>query len=200
MWGGTGLRRPWLSVLGAVVGLIAILPAMAGVRTTSVTQSYRVPGTTAKSVVTYMLRHPFPGDHGGAFANIRPHYRLSVDTRQSGGMCRARDVDLDVRFVVTLPVARDFDKMSARTRAAWRSFADFARRHEDAHRISYIGCANRFVAAARRETARTCRALESTIRRMLQQAKRDCEAKQTAFDRRQRNAVHGLVLFNMAGY
>lgn len=200
MWRGNSPRRLWRVVIAVTVGALAILPAAAGVRTTSVTRAYVVPGTTAKAVVTYMQRHPFPGDSGGAFANIRPSYSLSVETRPQGGICRASKVDLAVRFVITLPEARDYSRMSPGTQRAWRGFAAFAQRHEEAHRLSYIGCAERFVAQARRQTAKSCRALESTVRRMLQQARRDCEAKQAAFDRRQPNAVRALALFNMAGY
>lgn len=175
-------------------------PVIAGVRSTSEMHAYRVPGATARSVVSYMLRNPFPGDHGGAFANIRPRYKLFVDTKENGGICRARDVDLNVHFVVTLPEATDIERMSARTRSAWHNFVTYARRHEEGHRISYVGCAKRFVAEAKRETAATCHALESRIRRALQQARRDCEAKQSAYDRQRRNGVRGLALFNMAGY
>jgi predicted secreted Zn-dependent protease len=200
MWGWVTPYWRRLVVAGVVFGLVALLPAVAGVRTTSVTHAYKVPGTTAKGVVTYMLRNPFPGDHGGAFANIRPKYKLSVSSRSSGGLCRAKSVDVDIRFVITLPEARDIKRMSAKTRSAWRSFAAFARRHEETHRQSYIGCANSFVTAARREKAESCHALDARIRRMFEQAKRGCEARQSAFDRQQRHIVPGLALFDMAGY
>lgn len=200
MW---GWRKPFVRRLvtaGVVLGMVAMMPAVAGVRSSSVTHAYKVPGTTAKGVVSYMLRNPFPGDHGAAFANIRPKYRLSVASRPSGGNCRVDDVNVDIRFVITLPEARDANRMSRKTRSAWQSFAAFARRHEEAHRASYLSCAKSFVAAARRERAESCHALDARIRRMFEEAKRDCEAKQTAFDRQQKRIVPGLALFNMAGY
>lgn len=200
MWGWVTPSWRRLVVAGVVFGLVALLPAVAGVRTSSVTHAYKVRGTTAKAVVSYMLRNPFPGDQGGAFANIRPRYKLSVSSRASAGVCRAKDVDVDIRFVITLPEARDIKRMSAKTRSAWHSFAAFARRHEEAHRQSYIGCANRFVAAARREKAESCQALDAQMRRMFEKAKRDCEARQSDFDRRQKRVVPGLALFNMAGH
>ncbi len=200
MWGWCKQVVRRLTAAGVVFGLVAMLPAVAGVRSSSETRAYKVPGTTAKAVVSYMLRNPFRGDHGGAFANIRPRYKLSVSSRSSGGVCRAMDVDVEIRFVITLPEARDINRMSAKTRSAWRSFAAFAHRHEETHRQSYIGCANRFVAAAMREKAESCHALDAGIRRMFEKSKRDCEARQSGFDRQQKRIVPGLALFNMAGY
>jgi len=193
------IREVWRGAIACVVAG-TMLPALAEVRVTSETHSYRVPGSTAKSVAPYMLRHPYAGDHGGAFANIRPHYSLSVSTKQVGDICRADDIDLKIHFVVTLPEAVDLHRMSGKTRAAWNGFTAFARRHEAWHQASYVNCAKAFVAAAKRQKADACYAVSANVRKMFRQAKRDCEVKQLAFDRQQARVVPGLTLFNMAGY
>lgn len=146
-----------------------------------------------------MQRNPFPGDHGGAYANIRPSYDLSFTTAERGGECHAEAVSLDMRFVVTLPAARDEARMSAKVRAAWHAFVAFARRHEEAHRVSYLGYARAFVEKARAATARSCQALRSEINQMLRETKRNSEARQSAFDRQQNGQLAGLGLFRLAG-
>jgi predicted secreted Zn-dependent protease len=145
-----------------------------------------------------MQRNPFPGDHGAAYANIRPSYELSLRTAERGGECHVEAVTLDIRFIVTLPAARDERRMSARARQAWQAFVAFARRHEEAHRVSYLSLARAFVARARTESARTCPALRSAINQMLRESKRNSEAAQAAFDRQQKQQLAGLGLFRLA--
>ena len=194
----TGFGRLLLCVVLAG-GLFAV-PVLAGVTTTDSKRAHVVSGTTAREVVSNMMRRPLRGDHGGAFANIRPYYSLSIDSAKKGNVCRATDVDVKIRFVITLPEATHRARMSKSVRGAWDNFADFARRHENQHKQSYVGCAKAFVARALRERGPSCGAVESVIRRMFEQSKRDCEAKQLAFDKQQRSAVSRLRLFNMAGY
>ena len=184
-----------------VVCLIAVsCPALAEVTSSVENRTHPVPGTTARAVVRHMLRHPFPGDHGAAFANIRPHYRLTLDVGDSGRLCRVEDVGVSIRFVVTLPVAADRARMTGGVRAAWDEFASFARRHEETHKQSYLSCARAFVSRARIATATTCSGLRSEVRRMFDEARRSCEARQVPFDRQQSLAVRRLRLFDMAGY
>ena len=197
-----GTLLTWLRRTSAIaVCLVAVLsPALAEVLSSVENRTHRVPGTTARAVVNHMLRHPFPGDHGGAFANIRPHYRLSLDVADRGRLCRVEDVAVSIRFVVTLPVAADRARMSGKVRSAWDDFAKFARLHEERHMQSYLSCARALVAKARAATATTCGELRSEVRQMFSESKRSCEARQAPFDRQQSRAVRNLRLFNMAGY
>jgi predicted secreted Zn-dependent protease len=180
--------------------LLEAAPVAAGVRTSTTIEPYRVNGTTAASLVSYMRNNPYPGDHGDAVANIRPSYSLSIATKSAGGVCRASSVDLNVRFLMTLPQARNASGMSPATRGAWTNFVAFARRHEETHRSIYLQCAGGFVAKAMRVTASSCFALQSSIRSLLESEKRACDRKQNAFDRRQYRSVLGLSLFAMAKY
>jgi predicted secreted Zn-dependent protease len=173
--------------------------AAAGVSTSTQTSSYRVGGSTATDLVSYMRYHPFHGDSGAAVANIRPSYSLSVVTSQGGGACRASAVNLRVSFVMTLPSASSAAAMSPATRAAWNSFVAFARRHEERHRAIYLQCANTFVAKAKQMTAGSCLGLNVNIRNLLESQKRACDRLQLAFDRQDAPRVLGLSLFAMAG-
>ena len=180
--------------------LLGLAVAQAQVTTTMTTNTYGVPGTTAKQIVQYMQSHPIRGDHGSAFANIRPRYTLSVKTAARGAICRAASVGVKIHFVLTLPEATGTRGMSKRVRTAWNGFSSFVKRHEEHHRQSYIGCAKSFVSAAKRETAPSCMAVEAAIRRMFDKHKRDCEAKQVAWDRGQKGALRKQSIVRLAGY
>lgn len=186
---------------GAVIlGCLWEAPSLAQVTTSTTTKTYPVPGTTAKAVIRYMQGHPIRGDNGSAFANIRPRYTLSVKTAEKGAICRATDVDVKIHFTLTLPQATGRASMSSRDRKSWDSFAAFIRNHEDHHRRSYTSCAKSFVQQARRESASSCFAVESSIRRLFDQMKRDCEAKQVAWDRTQKGALRSHAFVRRAGY
>jgi len=189
-----------LLLLSGALVLLGTLPAFGQVTTTLTTNTYSVPGTTAKAIIRYMQSHPIRGDHGSAFANIRPRYTLSVKTAEKGAICKATDVEVKIHFNLTMPDAADKSRMSRNVRSAWNSFSAFIRNHEEHHRQSYIGCANTFLRAARRETANSCFAVESAVRRMFEKAKRDCEAKQVAWDRTQKGVLKRQSIVRMAGY
>jgi predicted secreted Zn-dependent protease len=184
----------------AIVLLFGVTLAHAQVTTSTTTNTYGVPGTTAKQVVQYMQSHPIRGDHGSAFANIRPRYTLTVKTAVSGSICRASKVAVKIHFTLTLPEATGTNRMSKRVRGAWNNFIGFVKRHEEHHRQSYIGCANTFVRAAKRETAPSCSSVEFAVRERFDEMKRDCEAKQVAWDRGQKGALRNQSIVRLAGY
>jgi predicted secreted Zn-dependent protease len=169
----------------------------AGVTSDTVYRTHWVGGTTPKTIVSFMRRNPVAGDHGAAYANIRPTYALAFDTATRGGSCRTTDVELDMRFVVTLPGTRNEARMSGRTRSAWRAFVDFARRHELQHRSSYLECGRTLVQQVQAARAGSCGELRREVRRMLETAKRNCDAKQAVFDRAERPRLAGLTLFRL---
>ena len=176
--------------------LIDHLPARAGVTSTTVTRFYSVGGTSQASLAAKMRSNPFRGDRGGAVANIRPKYSLSVSTKQSGGTCRVSSVNLKVTFVLTLPKARE-SSMSSGTRSAWRGFVSFARRHEQGHRGIYLQCAHNFTVKAQRLTG-SCGGLQAQARRLLDAETRACDKRHAAYDRSERRRVNGLALFRTA--
>lgn len=190
-------------LLQLAMGIAALTPLAAGavgggVTSSTVTHSFVVQGTSARAIVSYMNGHAFEGDHGAAYASIHPNYQLMLATQQRGTQCVVRNVSVNVAFDLTLPLAANPGGMSPRTRAAWNNFAGFARAHEAHHKGSYLGCATAFVAQAKRQSASQCFVLESNIRQMLMDMKRNCELKQVPFDRAQAQVLVRLRLFAMA--
>jgi predicted secreted Zn-dependent protease len=174
-----------------------VLPSIAGVTSSTDQYSFVVEGATASSLVRSLNGHAFKGDHGRAYASIHPDYRLSVTTRESGGMCRPARIDVHVDFELTLPMA-DTSRMGGRVRGAWNGFVSVARAHENHLRLSYLGRAHSFVALARRQVAPSCFELESDLDQMLYEMKRSCEARQRPFDQSQARVLRNLGLFMLA--
>ncbi|HZP18963.1 MAG TPA: DUF922 domain-containing protein [Bauldia sp.] len=195
-------RSAWAT--RALIGLavtVAAVPVGADVRSSTEMRDYRVSGTSAASLVSFMRNNPFHGDRGAAVANIRPSYSLSVLTKDEGrdGICQTQKVDVNIRFVMTLPKATN--ALSGGTKNAWNGFVAFARKHEETHRGIYLDCANDFIKQAMKMTSATgCFALQANIRRLFEAQKRSCDARQLAFDRRDYRRVFGLSLFAMAKY
>jgi predicted secreted Zn-dependent protease len=191
-------RTAGRGTLGAILAGGLCVAASAEIRTSTQTQSYSVGGSTPTSLVSYMRSNPFHGSRGDAVANIRPNYALNIATRQSGSTCRASNVTLNIRFVMTLPQARSASAMGSSTRSAWNTFVAFTKRHEETHRSIYVKCGNDFVAKAERLTASSCAALQASIRKLLETEKSVCEGRQRAFDRADYGRVASLSLFKMA--
>jgi predicted secreted Zn-dependent protease len=188
------------AVLVAAFLLLVVEAIAAGVTSSVTNRTYSVHGTTARAVVRYMQSHAIAGDHGAAFANIRPRYFLDFETRQVGGVCRATDVAVNIRFTLTVPNAVDRGRMSTRVRRAWDSFLAFVHRHEDHHRQSYIGCARRFIGTAQRQSEASCPMVGRVVRRLFETMRRDCEVIQLQWDRGQRGVLRQQSLIRMSGY
>lgn len=195
---GNSLKRRALRAVLVVILATGFLgdsvAAFAGVTSTTATRYYNVSGTTQASLARKMRSNPFRGDRGGAVANIRPKYSLDVQTKNVGGTCRVSAVNLKVRFVLTLPRAKE-SAMSSGTRSSWRSFVSFARRHEQRHRSIYLQCAKNFAAKAQRLSGSSCGALKSKARRLLNAEDRACDRRHAAFDRAERGRLSSQSLF-----
>ena len=195
--GKTCRRRALRAVIVAVVATGFLgdnIAAFAGVTSTTSTRYYNVSGTSRPALASKMRSNPFRGDRGGAVANIRPKYSLDVQTKKTGSTCQVSAVNLNVRFVLTLPRAKE-SAMSSVTRSSWRSFVSFARRHEQRHRSIYLQCAKNFAAKAQRLSGPSCSALKSKARRLLTAEDRACDRRHAAFDRAERGRLVNQSLF-----
>jgi predicted secreted Zn-dependent protease len=174
------------------------LSAIAGVSSTTTQRYYSVDGTSKASLARKMRNNPFRGEGGGAIANISPDYSLDVKTSKSGRSCRVSQANLKIRFTLTLPRANE-GAMSEGTRAAWRSFVVFAKRHEQQHRAIYLQCAGNFIAKAQSLSGPNCAGLVTKARTLLAAEDRACDRRHAAFDRSERRRLTRQPLFRTAG-
>lgn len=181
--------------VGVLAGVqLESLAALAGTSSTTSTRYYNVSGTAKSTLARKMRNNPFRGDRGGAVANIRPKYTLKLATKKTANGCGISVANLKVRFILTLPKAKE-SAMAKSTRSSWRSFVSFARRHEQRHRSIYMQCARKFVAKAQRLSNSSCRRVTAQARKLLQKENAACEKRHSAFDRSERRRLSGLSLF-----
>lgn len=195
------------SPVGLVVFLLCLVASTQPLKARSLTQKteirdYRVYGKTPGELVRYMKRRPFRGDNGPAMANIRPKYKLRTKTvalKKGTRGCRVQTINLDIRFVMTLPQSMQQKAQSRKTKKVWRSFRAFAQRHEERHRQIYMRCAKRFLAKARKMRHKSsCSRLKRQIDTLLKAEDKACNRQHDAFDRRDFPRVPNLALFREA--
>jgi predicted secreted Zn-dependent protease len=192
-YAGRALRCTGIVIIAAMF-LADSLTAFAGVTSSTANRYYNVSGTSKATLARKMRSNPFRGDGGRAVANIRPKYSLNVVTKQTGSTCKVATVDLNIRFTLTLPRARE-SAMSSSTRTVWRGFVSFARRHEQRHRTIYLQCARNFVTKAQRLSGASCNTLKAKARRLLASEERACDRRHAAFDRSERRRLASQRLF-----
>ena len=195
--GARAFGSSWLVATAVVAGIAATATA-ADVTSRTTYRYYPMGGSTPVTIVDYFHAHPFPGDRGPALANLHASYSLAITTRERGGLCRVAAINLNVDFVITLPKATEEPRMSSATRSKWRTAVAFARAHEDGHRRMDLACARTFIARARQVSERSCSAVESEARRMLQNAEAACEARQVGYDLKEARRAGNLALFRAA--
>jgi predicted secreted Zn-dependent protease len=174
---------------------LSAAPAFGELRHSTAYRQNPIRGTTPAELWRYMAAHPIIDEDGPALANITHDHTLSVKTTKSGGACRAEAIDFNWQFVITLPKAVDEARMSGGTRAMWREFTAYLKRHEEHHRAIFLGCGKDFLAkAAKISSARTCSGLERKIGRFIDKQYAACMTRQREFDRQEKQTVANLAL------
>ena len=199
---GRCFRRLNWGLLLSVIGLAAVLTgadrAVARPYSHTAVRHYTVTGPDDRSLDVQMAR--FGPTHRGAHA----YATLSADPTFKGrlvpgGYCRLRDFRVNVHFVMTLPQLSSRARLSSATRARWRRFAAFVRRHEERHRSIWLGCLARGEVRARKLRIGDCGRLDQAVAQVFKQEWARCEKLQDAFDAAQHKLLRRQPLIIAAG-
>ena len=164
----------------------------------TVERAYRVHGKSARDVAAYMRDRPFRGDNGPAIANIRARYSYDFKTRKDKNSCRVGRFRLRVNFTMTLPQATQQASFDRKTKRRWKSLQGFIRRHEGVHKKIYLSCARQMEREVKKLRPKACQSLNREIGRIVREAKKTCEDKQRAFDRRELRRLTNHGFFKQA--
>ena len=176
-------RGPLL--LAAVLALATAVaggpPAEARPKSTLKITYYTISGSNEHSLDQQMARLG-PSHRGG-----KAYATLSVDPTFSGRLtagkyCVLRKFAVNAKFVMTLPRLAAGTHLSGATRARWRSFAAFVRRHEERHRAIWLGCLARGEARALKLRLGSCRQLDAAVDKVFKEEWVRCEPLHDAFD------------------
>ncbi|MCB1489596.1 MAG: DUF922 domain-containing protein [Bauldia sp.] len=177
-----------------------VSPAWAGLSYTTQYRDHPVRGTSPPEIWRYMNAHPIMDpDDGAAYANLTHDHDLSLKVATSNGACRVTSLTFRWNFVLTLPKAADYARMSAANKSLWTNFVAGLKRHEETHRSIFIKCGQTFVPEATRLTGPSgCVGMQRKVRRFIDQRYASCMAQQKAFEKRDRSRVLGLPFIRAA--
>lgn len=190
--GGRGARTAALTAL-ACLGF-GHMAAAKPITSTKITH-YSVSASTANGLDQQMSSlGPWHGRER-AYANIvvRPSY----DGRLvQGKVCKLQNFKVVATFTMTLPKLASGLKLSKTLQGQWKSFASFARRHEETHRSIWLDCLTKAERRALALRVTACDALGREVDRVFASEWSRCEKRQEAFDIAERTklAQHPLIV------
>lgn len=161
-------------------------------------KSYSVPGKSAQQLFAHMSRYGPHANGGPALATTSASFSHGAKLRHGKG-CKLSDYQVSMKFVITLPKARNKKAMSPKLRKRWGQFAAHAKWHEQQHRKIWIRCANKIEARVRRMSARrSCEAAWEKARDIASQELEKCDEQHAAFDRKESKRASKLPLIKQA--
>ncbi len=194
-------RYNWVLLL-SLIGLASVLAgadrAVARPYSHTAVRYYTITGPDDRSLDVQMARTGPTHRGGHAYAT------LSADPTFNGRLvpgryCRLQSFRVNVRFVMTLPRLSSRTRLSSATKARWRRFAAFVRRHEERHRRIWMGCLARGEARARKLRIGDCSRLDQAVAQVFKQEWARCERLQDAFDTAQHVLLKRQPLIVAAG-
>lgn len=189
----------WFPIRSAAVAMFAVAavlgPAEAKPVTATKVQHYEVSGSSASGLDAQMSSlGPWHGD-GRAYANIvvKPNYNGNL---VQGKVCRLQNFKVTASFTMTLPRLAPGTQLPKTLSRQWKSFASFARKHEETHRAIWIECLGKAERRALALRVGDCGALTKEIDRVFESEWQRCERRQEAFDVAERGklARHPLMV------
>ncbi|MGE4244924.1 MAG: DUF922 domain-containing protein [Parvibaculaceae bacterium] len=185
--------------LAAVAALAVSAPFGGGAAgkpvTTTKIVNYTVSASTASGLDSEMASlGPYHGSER-AYANIvvRPNYDGKL---VQGRICRLENFKVTAGFTMTLPVLARGTKLTKTLNSQWKSFANFARRHEETHRTIWLECLAKAERRALALRVADCGTLSREVDKVFETEWQICERRQQAFDAAERTKLmrHPLIV------
>jgi predicted secreted Zn-dependent protease len=184
-----------LRKLPRLVGLVALALALAGPAAAAPRQStryvyYPISGRNLAELYDSMLAG---GPHvGGAKAYAATTATSHQEGRLvQGKSCHVENYVLRIDFVIRLPTLNSEKGLTASERRLWRNFAAYLRRHEEAHKAIWMGCAADLERRVRAIRATTCDEYEVKAQSLWASLHKTCEVRHQALDAEaQRSLMH----------
>lgn len=161
-----------------------VSPGIASARESFRIEYFDLRGTTARELRADLSRLGPVGEtgiRGDGYTEYRIAWKFSM--RMEDGVCRPKDVEVDLDVTMRLPRWNPPPGSSTRLVETWNRFSEDLREHEDGH--------HRLARAAAREVRRklkargkaaSCRALESKVNATANEVLREYREKQRQFD------------------
>ena len=190
--------------LALASGVALILDAKAAqaaaisLKTHTSLRHYVVSGADELSLLREMRRKGPRVGGKPALASTRMQTRYTARMRERGAACRVEALQMEVRFIVTLPALHSGGSIRRTTRRRWPSFVRKLRRHENRHIAIWMDCLRQVKRTLPTLRAADCRRLRKRMRNTYQRIMRQCSRRHDAFDRREKHAAASLPFIKAA--
>ncbi len=176
-------------------------PALARFVSSTRTKTFLIPGRTPAALLFAMARKgPRVSGHL-AYARTRMKSAVEAQFSKDGRGCRISHVDVNVRFEILIPRAREYASFSPALKRDWRHFRKHLLWHEKQHRRIWMSCLKRLERRLKGIRADTCAHARSIMRGMHRDLLKQCDVRHDRFDRQERKRTRHLPFVRKAlGY
>lgn len=142
---------------------------------------YTINGDTAAEIYNAMLRR---GPHvNGAKAYASTSATSSQEGKlEQGRSCSVQDYRLNIDFVIRLPRVKNDKQLIGTTKARWRQFSQFLKKHEETHRSIWLACARDLERQVKAIAVDDCGVADAKAAKLWEQMRKSCARKHDAFD------------------
>ncbi len=165
------------------MGFVAVVPSSVSAKPVYTTEYsyYTINGDTAAEVYNAMLRR---GPHvNGAKAYASTSATSSQEGKLAQGQnCTVQDYRLKIDFVIRLPRIKNAKALTGATRARWRQFSQFLKRHEETHRSIWLDCARDLERRVKAISVADCGVADAKAAKLWEQMRKSCAKQHDAFD------------------
>jgi predicted secreted Zn-dependent protease len=183
---GVGARSAWFAAAIAA-GVISAAPAGATAKVSVRTEHYRISGQTGLALLDQMDRRgPKHGFMSRAIAQTRYSMNSSADWEWANGVCRARDVSVELAITYVYP--RPTGAVPAQLKRRWSRFMQGVVAHEEMHgKIAkqMAVAASRTIQRLAVRDDRNCSRVQREMKRQVNAVVAQYEARQEQFDNRE---------------
>ena len=152
---------------------------------------YRVQGVTEAEIARSLAMNRRPGEGGGRYSGSYSwQMRWSFQYGPARGGCRMRSVRLRLRSEMQLPEWVDRERADSALIAAWDTYIERLRRHENRHQVHAHSAARDVYRMLKRFTAPTCATMESRANARARRILERYREKDRRYDEETR---HGLL-------
>jgi predicted secreted Zn-dependent protease len=183
---GVGGRLGWFAAAIAAA-VISVGPAGAAAKVSVRTEHYRISGKSGVALLDQMDRKgPKHGFMSRAIAQTRYSMNSSADWRWSNGVCRARDVSVELSITYVYP--HPAGAVPAELKRRWGKFMRGVVAHEEMHgKIAkqMAVAASRTIEKLAVRDGRNCSRVQGEMKRKVNGVVAQYEARQEQFDDRE---------------
>ena len=200
MKGSTWHLRAWAlrGVLLFLLGLGLAIPAHARFITSTRTKTFLVPGRTPAALLAALAKNgPRVSGHL-AYARTRMKSTVEAGFVADARGCRISRVDVNVKFEILVPRARDYAAFPPAVKRDWRRFRRHLIWHEKQHRRIWLSCLKRLEKDLRTVRASNCTRARRIMRRLHRAALKRCDRLHDRFDIKERRRTRRMPFVRRA--